>query len=184
MDRTRSAESSGRPTAASRFRRCVQGSVHERERRAHRSERSEHRVRGSLAAAEELRRGKWIRRRMPAAFQVHRWWKHLEAARLWTAHGAGGESRDRARRTRRWCTRMVAGAPCAVAAARRTTGGARAVQVTDAGEHWTLAASDDGPIPRPLRASAAAISPRSPSIRRTKCRLQRLDRVLANRMVA
>ena len=60
--RARSAASSARPTAARPSESALQGRVHERERRAHRSRRPERRVRGALGAAAELQRRWGVRR--------------------------------------------------------------------------------------------------------------------------
>ena len=78
---------------------ALQGRVHERQRRPHRSERPEHRLRRAVAAAAELHRRRRLRRprrRTRRHLQVHRRRHDVEAADRRAAARAAGEPRDRA----------------------------------------------------------------------------------------
>ena len=149
------------------------------QRRAHRSERSEHRVRGALAAAAELHRGRMRSAARPAASS-----SPPTAARRGSsstdglAAGAAGESRDRAEQPEGVYAMVAARAVRREAAARGGTAAESSgfYKSTDAGEHWDLAVNDRPAITARTRArsaarscaSAAAICRRSPSIRRTR----------------
>ena len=68
--------------------------VHERQRCAHRSVRSEHHLCHALAAAGSVLGRRRLQRRRQRHLQVHRRWQHVEAAHRRPAHRAAGEHRD------------------------------------------------------------------------------------------
>ena len=176
---------------------AVQGRVHERQRRAHRSERSEHRLRGALAAAAELHRraarsAATGRRHLQVDRRRHDW-KQLtdglptviQANLAIAPSNSEDDLRDRRGRA-------------ATAPADGGRGGCRGAgdrplgfyKSTDGGEHWFLAdrrgADGSGTRAPPDTASARAHRRRRSADHHRRSeererRLQLLHRVLAHR---
>ena len=102
---------------------ALQGRVHERQRRAHRSEQPEHRLRGAVAAAAELHRRRRVRRR--AANGI---FKSTDGGTTWKQLTDGlppviaGEHRDRAEQSE---GDLCDGRAASGGRRRRRTGGGR-----------------------------------------------------------
>ncbi len=92
----------------------VQGRVHERQRRRHRSTQSGCRLRRALAAAGVVSRGERVQRWRRRDLQVHRWRYHVEAIEERPAGRAPGKPFDIAEQSehplRRGCGVHAAGA--------------------------------------------------------------------------
>ena len=156
---------------------ALQGRVHERERRANRSERSAHRLRDALAAAAELHRGAGIRRRGQRDLQEQRRRHDMEAAHERASRGDPGQHRARAEQSED-ALRHGGGGDAGDAGRARDHGDGRLLQVDGRRRALGRDAQAGPAAPRPHRRRRPADARDRPDQRER--RLQLVHRLLAD----